>query len=76
MEAKVGRADPARSAHFSAEWRCGCVADEKMKIRLRLRESTPGRVRRVKVKWAGRGGPALTVGGGERFAADNDVLGA
>jgi hypothetical protein len=44
-----GRADPARSADFPAEWRCCCAAEEKRKNSLR----------RKKVVRAGRGGPAL-----------------
>ena len=56
-----GRADPARSAHLSAAWRCAWVAEEKSKNSLRLRKAMPGQVRRKKVNWAGRGSPALTV---------------
>ncbi len=44
-----GRADPARSAHLSAAWRGGWGATEKRNSSLR----------RKKVKWAGRGRPAL-----------------
>ena len=47
-----GRAAPARAAHSSAAWRCGCEVKEKSKNSLR----------REKGKRAGRGRPALPVG--------------
>ena len=53
-----GRADPARSADFPAEWRCCCAAEEKMKNSLR----------RKKVVRAGRGGPALPGVGFQLFS--------
>jgi hypothetical protein len=47
---EFGRADPARSAHFPAEWRRGWVVKEKTKISLR----------RKKAKGADQAGSALS----------------